>query len=469
MMEKNRDIFKQALTDLPNHKADPKNWEALSASLDALDASRFIHTNKAGLPRHKAPAGAWNGIEQGLQASFWTGTTGLAIKIGSVVLFTATVITAVLFYNARENVPKPIETPVLESQQSEISAVPEQPVRSSGKGEEAFQASNKKQNSVGLEPVEDPKERIGNEYDEIRTASLPTLTSNSMGFPRKNSVSGSSLSEKPLPGMLSALNVKTLPIHPQLTYIPENYASGKSRIRNDYYQEKRRFDISLGAFYGWMYYNDVNPESMHVPDAVSSVGLDLFFEKDRFYIKTGLGFTSWEESADYEFRYNKNELVYEYLYVDSAAFVPGTNQITYFTTEQEVYDSVYYKKPDVVRNQYRVLQVPLIFGYKLVESRKWMIGMNVGLGADFNISSKIFKPLFSESESSLVGVENHMVYRPTINWRLMAGAGVFYRLSGRISFYLEPGFDVYLNALYPGTELQNASYYEVKFGILYKF
>jgi hypothetical protein len=98
-----------------------------------------------------------------------------------------------------------------------------------------------------------------------------------------------------------------------------------------------------------------------------------------------------------------------------------------------------------------------------------MIGLNVGVGADFNISSHVLTPLFNESQSSLVGIENYMVYRPTINWRLMAGAGIFYRLSNRFSIYLEPGYDVYLNTVYPGTNLKNVSYFQVKFGILYKF
>jgi hypothetical protein len=385
------------------------------------------------------------------------------------VVFTASVITAVVFYNTREDIQNPPGSPGSKEQPGEILLVPSDSIRQAGKSTIASTTITEKNNTAEQIPLESDRNIIGPEVENVKNKISATTPAEFNRVPGADVGSGSLATRKLFSGGLLPRKFNFFPAEPLYFAASERNVSGMERLRDDYYRERKKFDISLGVSYGWMQFNEVHPENMVLPESVPSLGLDLLFEKDRYYLKTGLGYTSWEESADYKFQYNKHEVVYEYQYVDSASYIPATNQITYFTTEQQVYDSVFYQKPDVVRNQYRVLQIPLIFGYKLLETKKWMIGLNVGIGADFNISSTKFTPLFDESQSSLVGVENHMIYRPTINWRMMAGAGLFYRLSNRISLYLEPGFDIYLNTVYPGTDLKNVSYYEIKFGILYRF
>ncbi|MDZ7742660.1 MAG: hypothetical protein U5Q03_13145 [Bacteroidota bacterium] len=155
----------------------------------------------------------------------------------------------------------------------------------------------------------------------------------------------------------------------------------------DYYRNRIRVDVSLAAFYSLINFQDVQVQNMEIPESVSSFGLEFMLEKQKFSLKSGLAYLSWEEKAVYNFEYRQNELVYSYNYVDSAHIDPHSGNINYFTSPRDIYDSVDHQRPDQVKYRYRVLQLPLVLGFKMMENPKLKFSVFAGAGGDFRIGA----------------------------------------------------------------------------------
>ncbi len=472
MKERNRDIFERALNDLPQRKAAPGSWNGIADGLDQLDASRFVGQNKGKLPVHNAPAGTWKGIEAGLKAAFWAGTAGLMIKGGALVVLSATVLTALILFLPEKEGPRPDRNPAVVVEQGKTGGhgqAVEKGTRSP-EGQEGEAGYVKGAGSV-VNSIPQSRDNIaipsGAEFFSAESPVLAAARPADSSLPR-------GAPETPGTGE-NDQDVHLMPYRDFLyrKTVPEQIAMKEADVdqvaRDDYFSEKAKFDIGLGVHYAWMNYGQWDPEGMELPDIVTSMGIDVLLEWDRFYLRTGMSYASWEESGAYNFNINRNELVYSYQYVDSAYIDQSTGQVNYITTEQDVYDSVFYKRPDEIVNRYRVLQVPLEFGYKMVASRRWTFGVHAGIGADINIGSQAFTPVFTDDQATLAGVDDHMVYRPALNWRLAAGVTARYRFTRRFSLYMEPTYHTYLNTVYPGANSNNLFYLQLKFGILYKF
>ena len=469
-MEKNREILQEALNHLPQRKAGPKSWGIIAASLDQLAGSWFMQRNKGGLPTHTAPISAWKGIKQGLQGSGWAGANAFVIKAGSMVILAAALVTAVLVMLPEKEPRSTIESTVIVMDGTEAA-------------EDAENNGMPEINAVPLAPEVDSEDPIGQgvttpvheETPEAittggkKTSILPQASPSKLKTAHQPQENFSMPASNPI-DRINPLTSVRLPV-----YLPSDPAllswshPVKPPADPGYYRQKRGFDLSVGGHYSWIRHKQLHLDNMEVPASVNGFGLDLMLERDRVYLLIGLSYLSWEDKATYTFNYNKNELVYAYQYVDSAAFIPETNQVEYYTSEQEVYDSVFHQRPDAIRNHNRVLQIPLIFGYKLYESRRWLMGLNAGLGADINLSNTVYAPVFDEDQASLAGIDNHLVYRTPVSWRLLGGASIQFRVSNHLGLFFEPAYHIYLNTVYQGTGMNNVSYFEVKFGIRYKF
>ncbi|MDZ7742659.1 MAG: hypothetical protein U5Q03_13140 [Bacteroidota bacterium] len=77
--------------------------------------------------------------------------------------------------------------------------------------------------------------------------------------------------------------------------------------------------------------------------------------------------------------------------------------------------------------------------------------------------------MLDKENSSIISEVNYLDYRFKINWRLIGGFSLKYRLSDKWSFYLEPAYQQYLKSVYRDSGLKKASYIEIKSGIMYKF
>ncbi len=471
-MEKNRDILKNALNDLPSKKAGASGWEDISGSLDQLEAKDFLRNNLEKLPEHRAPAGAWKGIEKALPASVFSWSSSALIKWSSGIL-AGVVLLSGLFILLPEEEKENTET-VLQEKEAVMQQKlqPEKPQalslrkESQTKGSETSYLDKKKKNKGG-NPDHDPAvgnqitihDAVTNELSGYSPAEQPTATS----------VLDQESTRKQVFGMqtIGARNIQGLKMRkPSLStpaYLSVNPEFG------DYYRDKKRIDFSLAAFYSLINFQNVEVQNMEIPESVSSFGLEFMLEKQSFYLKSGLAYLSWEEKAVYDFEYRKNELVYSYNYVDSAHVDPNSGNINYFTSPRDIYDSVDHLQPDQVRYRYRVLQVPLVLGYKVFENKKLKFNVFAGVGGDFRIGGREYRPVLDRENSSIISEVNYLDYRFSVNWRILGGLSLQYRISDKWSFYVEPSYQQYLKSVYRESGLKKASYIEIKSGIMFKF
>ena len=468
MIEKNRDILINALNGLPRRKAGEKGWEKVSGSLDHLDSKDFLAKNISSLPRYKASANAWKSIEKALPSSFFAGPLGSLIKAGSAIFIGAALITALIF--------------LLPDQDDNHLVSRETGKRSNTK---AIDKSNADRSEKTVMPNIKSGKRA-NAAEEIKKPVYPMESLTSSTSMEKDRDINMHANAKPIPVEqfralhLHALTRKSNHIsqlqnagkrNQSLTALTFQERNNHERpeINYDYFQPKNHFDLSLGAFYSLINFQRVQVQNMEVPESVSSFGMDLMLESRNFYLKTGLAYLSWKEKAKYTFEYRQHELIYTYNYVDSAHINPGSGSIDYFTTKREVFDSLEHFSPGQIRYQYRVLQVPLIAGYKVLENQKLSFALQAGIGADFRIGGREYLPVFNKEDARVIDVVNYLDYRFNINWRMIGGLSVRYRISDRLSFYLEPTYHQYLKSIYQNSGLKNVSYIEFKGGIIYKF
>lgn len=467
MIEKNRHILKQSLNDLPGKKADKSNWAGISGSLDELDGNRFLSNNLSSLPAHKAPESAWTGIMAGIGKPWYALTGDGAIKIGSLAaVITALVIGAVFLFSDRSEKAG-------QTQNEFFSETTNNPPSGIDQSEEKISSvpTAKEEDQIKSEHIlpAKPKNYAIAEKEKRNTNSPAETAPQDLNSPSPDQqYSEQQSAQKENQELISPARKSTFGVS------HERVLLNRKKIRNissedDYYKKPQHPDISLGAHLSILNFQNGDIPQMELPESASSFGLEIMMEYRKFFIKMGLSYLSLEDKAQYTFNYKQQELIYSYNYVDSALYNPFSGSIDYFTTDKDVYDSVAHQQADQIRYRYRVLQIPLMAGYKLIRNNHFMISINGGVGADIRLGGNSFTPVFNESNSSITGTENHLEYRFGLNWRVIAGFGLYYKISGNFSFYLEPSYQQYLKSVYENASLDKATYIEFKSGLIYKF
>ena len=116
-----------------------------------------------------------------------------------------------------------------------------------------------------------------------------------------------------------------------------------------------------------------------------------------------------------------------------------------------------------------MLQIPLIIGYKFIEHSKFKLALLGGAGFDFNISGKQITPAFNEENAEITRITNNIIYRTKINWRLIFGLNVDYKIAERWSLYAEPTYQQYMTPLYSPDDIKGTGMFNIEVGIKYSF
>lgn len=482
MIEKNRDILKKALNELPRRKAARSNWDKISGSLEQMEAGQFLSRNVSSLPKHKAPASAWNAIEKGIKAPWYSLASNGIIKIGTVALIAVALVFSIYVLipdHGIENDKNAFTTSTDNNVPEEERNIPEG-TEESNEGKETL---DKKFNGEVLPEADtDQKIRTGQTEHHIQKESSGKVSNESDGsiLSGQNSLyETDSQLAKNEEVETNVRNHGLIQISPKgnkgfdinmgsNSFIRERNKAGSS-ISGDDYRREHATDVYLGGFYSLINFQNVRIEEMDIPESLSSFGLELMLNKGKFFYKTGISYLSWKEKASYIIDYKQNELVYSYNYVDSAFINPISGETSYYTSPKDVYDSIDHQRPDEIKYQYKLLQIPFIIGYKIFESRHYLITLNGGMGMDIRIGGRQYTPVFNHEQSTVIGINNHLDYRFDMNYRILGGITFRYKISDRLSFYLEPSYHRYLKSVYRNASLRSVTYFEIKTGFLYKF
>ena len=471
MIEKNRNILKNALNDLPKRKAGNSTWENISGLLDHQESSQFLSEKISKLPKHKAPSNIWSGIEKGLNHSWFSFGSFNIIKIVYLVgISTVLAISFVVFsFEEKEQIENISEASLLNSNsivKSEnsinIEDISSQIANNDIISNSAFQ-ENSQTKLIQKKVVSNDKNKVNNLISKKNDNKIKESK-----FVDRSEIENNSTNifEFSFLKKIEPKYFKFLDFEFNSVFLFEKREFEEQSFDEDYFITK---ELYFTTFYSLINFQNLKVDNMKIPKSVSSFGFDFILEKQRFIYKTGISYLTWTEKAKYTINYMQNELIYSYNYVDSALINYSSGEIEYFTTNVDIYDSIAHQKIDEIEYQYKLLQIPFIFGYKVLENRKIFISLNGGLGIDVKIGGQQNLPLFNLEQSNIINNENSLNYRFQVNWRLICGMSFYYRISDKFLYFLEPSYQYYMKSVYKDIDLNNVTYFEFKTGFVYKF
>jgi hypothetical protein len=281
-------------------------------------------------------------------------------------------------------------------------------------------------------------------------AAAPYLTSTSSPGV---SVSGSGvLSVEPVAHLTPVEPVATpLLANPQQdTIITLQTPGGLSRIHVGDAASTQFFSANFEITPEMSFYS--SPESYSNLNVWANAGISWHFS--RFSLSSGLGLGYVYDRGHYDVEYKSNDSVGFYSGVVS--YTVGTNnEIIYNTANHSVYDSLLHQDDYRTLNRYAYLQVPLLLGYRLVETPRFGLAFQAGPAVSFLLGERLSQPVIEYENARIVRVDDNTPQRVHTTWQVWGSLVLDYRLSRKVSLYLRPSCKYYLN---PVVEQENATF-----------
>lgn len=201
-----------------------------------------------------------------------------------------------------------------------------------------------------------------------------------------------------------------------------------------------------------------------------SAGLAYHFS--RFSVRTGLGLGLTYDEGSYKIQYISNDSVNYYKEV--IGYVPDPDdpsKIIYYTKNHTIYDSVTHLADDRTRNRYTYLQVPLLLGYNVLESPRFILGIEAGPAFTVLLGEKKAQPVVEIPNGRLILMQDNTPPRTSFNWQLWARLSIGYQFTKNWGLFVNPYYKYYLTSPVQKTEngKQNSQAFGIDVGIQYLF
>ncbi len=245
-------------------------------------------------------------------------------------------------------------------------------------------------------------------------------------------------------------------------------------IKRDPFQDcnfqrpEQNFYIGPGFEYQY-FLNSIEPENTEMKYWFTA-DLRVLFQRNRFFIETGLGISFSKDKIDFTYDYLTNELVSTYEYVDSVHYDPITGTTEYYTTTVEVYDSIPYSTQSSSETGYTYLQVPLEVGYEVLKVKKFSLSIKAGITYFKELTAKEVQPNLFHENSRITSINTSNISRNKELFRISGGIGLNWNLKRKMKFILNPSFNYFLNQIYDNEDnIDNPIAGGIRFGFYIKF
>lgn len=192
----------------------------------------------------------------------------------------------------------------------------------------------------------------------------------------------------------------------------------------------------------------------------------------RFSVRTGVGLGYVFDDGIYRIDYKSKDVVgYFYEVVSYSVNPVNPADITFHTVKSNVYDSITHIADDRTRDRYTYLQVPLLVGYRVLETSRLGLTLQAGPAVSFLVAEKKALPVIDYPNARIIRVEDDTPERVGINWQVWLNLSLEYRLNRQLSLYAEPYYRYYFNPVVKGENLEagNPSAFGLGLGIQYHF
>jgi len=164
----------------------------------------------------------------------------------------------------------------------------------------------------------------------------------------------------------------------------------------------------------------------------------------RFSLRTGLGLSYVSDDGIYKVEYKSKDSVGFYNMVTSVAVnQQDPKEIIYYTYRIVVYDSLEHIADDRTRNRYTYLQIPLLAGFRIMETSRLGLTIHAGPMVSFLIREKEAQPVIDFPNARIIRIDNNTPARIKTNWQIMLGLRMDYKVNKNFSFFAEPNYKYY--------------------------
>jgi len=320
----------------------------------------------------------------------------------------------------------------------------------------------------------------GNKPSTETLAYASSFHAKAVNHPHEVETAGTSLSANPVPDvnnnrgtlreMISISPVT--PIESPLLYMAPagdtiltiRTASGIVRFTRPSKETVQFFSANLG----------VTPElSVYAsPQAYSKINVWLdggvTWHISRLSLATGLGLGYVYDRGKYRIDYKSNDSIGYYSSVVSYT-IGSQNEIIYNTVIKNIYDSVLHQNDYRTLNRYTYLQVPLLLGYRLVESGTISLTVQAGPAFSFLLGTRKSDPVIEYSNATIIRVDDHTPSRIHTDWQVWGNLLLEVRMNRNFSLYLQPSFKYFLKPLVEQENMTFKSPWSVGLGVGLQF
>jgi hypothetical protein len=188
---------------------------------------------------------------------------------------------------------------------------------------------------------------------------------------------------------------------------------------------------------------------------VNNFGAEGTFTYGKYSIRTGLGLSITKGTNELAVEYN--DYLGSYNKLDSMSFtwngaihdyIP-----TYYLKTQDVYDSLMKLDYPKIVKRYTYLQIPVVFGYDVLRSGRFSVGLRAGPILSILLYSKQLSEEYDPGDKKVISINNISPEQVSLNWQVMGGINASVRLSKRINFEIEPMAKYYFNSVYEKSDI----------------
>ena len=234
------------------------------------------------------------------------------------------------------------------------------------------------------------------------------------------------------------------------TIITIRNAYGTARFLKTKQDATQFFAANLGVAPEVSFYDE--PESYSKMNVWAHGGLT--YHISRFSVYAGLGVGNVYNQGSYRVEYKSNDSVGYYTSVVSYT-VGSNNEIKYNTVTKSVYDSLNHLDDYRTLNRYTYLQIPVLFGYRLLESGRISLTFRAGPAFSILADSRKSSSVIEYSNARIIRVDDKTPSPLHSNWQLWGDLLLEIRMNKKTSIYFAPSCKYFLS---PMVEQENIRY-----------
>lgn len=202
-------------------------------------------------------------------------------------------------------------------------------------------------------------------------------------------------------------------------------------------------------------------------------GVALSYNTENYVIQAGLEISRFNDLGDYLVNIHSYDSIGYYNGVSGFEVDPeNPGELIFHTHTVEVWDTVQHHSHEQTRNSYTYLQIPVMVGYKAVESGIFSAHIKAGPSFSFLLNRREPGLEFHASGNARVaGIDNFTAPRIETNVQVLVSLALQLQFTEKLGLLVEPAYRYYLNPVYDvnNESLKNPYGIGVRGGVFFNF